>query len=116
MLKLKNKKGFASIVEVIITSIIFIIASVGIFATLSTLGTEGARSQQKLEALYAGKSVLDELRSSMNTTVWTSGDLATGNTHRKNVYLGGGQFYDVNWITQDIPGLNVREVTLNVNY
>jgi type II secretory pathway pseudopilin PulG len=117
VLRIQNKKGFASVVEVIITSVIFIIASIGIFSTLSTVGQEGAVSQRKLQAIYRAKSVLDEMRSQLNTTTWASGDLSTSTMHQRYIIDPETyRYYTVNWTVADVPGLDVREVTITTQY
>ena len=70
MMKLMNNKGFASFVEVMVTSIIFVIASYGIFAAISGVNPSDNNSLARLEAAYIGKQVLEDLRTQVDARTW----------------------------------------------
>lgn len=55
-------------IEVIITSIIFVLATAGILSTISMLRPQGGEAIRKVEAAYVGKRVLDELRKEVDAT------------------------------------------------
>jgi len=118
MLKILKQEGFASIIEVIISSIIFIIAAAGILTAVSTFQSQaGGNTSKRLEAVYAGKQVIDELRSEVDAETWDSGNLTTG-LHSTTV-LG----YDVNYYLTDVPsgcaawgGCIARKMTMNIYY
>jgi len=75
--QLKNE-GIASITEVIVTSVIFVIAAAGILSSVSMLRPQRQGSPRKLEAVYYGKGVIDELRTSVDAATWNTGPLRTG--------------------------------------
>jgi len=55
MLKVLKQNGFASIVEVIVTAVVFTVAAFGILTTVSMLRPQGMESYRKLEAAYHAK-------------------------------------------------------------
>ena len=111
MLKnLKEKKGFASVIEVIITAIIFTFAAVGIFTALSSLRPHGADSARRLEAAYVGKQVVEELRSQVDARTWSDANsLLSPGPHSRTV-----GHYTINYYISDVPGLELREMQMNV--
>lgn len=116
-----NQKAFASIVEVVITAIIFVIASLGIFTAISTLRPQGAQSVERLEAAYQAREFLEDLQSNLDTTSWgTGGNLEVG-THSTTV-TKNGTTYTLTWTVsqaQDSGGTpmpDVRKVDLQVDY
>jgi type II secretory pathway pseudopilin PulG len=113
VLRMLKNGGFASFVEIIITAVIFILAAVGIMTTISAIRPQGGDSSRKLEALYAGKNVIEELRDYIDANTWddAASNLATGVTRTRTV----GDF-TVNYILTDEPGLNIRKLTMNVTY
>lgn len=122
MLKIFRKKGFASIVEVIVTAVIFAIAAIGIFSTISMLRATSQGSVQdgggKLGAAYAGKRVLEDLRGKLDPAEWiaNAGPLGRGIMHTN--IIGG---YTVNYYLVDVPGdfpqdLAPRRLFMNVYY
>ncbi len=98
--------------EVIITAVIFTIAAAGVFTVLSTFRVQGTQSTKRLEAAYAGKSVIENLRSSVSAESWNdpASPLAVG-THQQTV----GNFQIIYTLT-DIPNLGVRKLTMDVTY
>lgn len=110
MLKVLKKEGFASFVEVIITAVIFVTAALGIFTSISMLRPHGTDAAKRLEAAYAGKQVLDELRAYVDENLWydPTSDIAPG-THSKTV----GNF-TVNYYLEDVPALGIRQISMNV--
>ena len=61
MLRIHKKNGFATIVEVIVTAVIFIVATVGILSTITMLRPQSETSNTRFEAAYAGKQMLHDL-------------------------------------------------------
>ncbi len=112
MLKNLQKEGFASIVEVIVTAVIFVIASFGIFATISNMRMHGAESTVKLEATYVGKGIIDQLMRELTANVWHSptSNLAVGTYNR----MEGN--YMINYVISDVSGLNLRKLVMNVTF
>jgi len=114
MLKIiKQKKGFASIVEVIVTSIVFSVAAISIFATISMVRPQSSSASQQLEAAYIGRQVMDELRGKIDANTWndSGSDYAVDVIHTKNYGV-----YTVNYLLTDDPNLDVRRLSLNVYY
>lgn len=66
--KKNGKDGFASIIEVVITAVIFILATAGILSTISMLRPHGVESSRKIEAAYIGKGIIDDLRNEVHAT------------------------------------------------
>ena len=67
-LKKERMEGFASIVEVAVTAVIFILATAGILSTVSMLKPHGRESTKKIEAAYIGKGIIDQLRKEVHAT------------------------------------------------
>lgn len=109
---LNTNRGFASIVEVIVTAIIFTLAAFGIFTSIASLRPEGAQSGEKLDAALTAKGKLEELRQSLNPEVWNTGDLSLG-THT----LTEGNFI-YTWTVTEVPSLEdfVRKVDMTIAY
>lgn len=116
MLRIHKNQGFASMVEVIVTAIIFTIAAAGILTTVSMLKPHSAQSVRRLEAAYVGKSIIDELREQVDADTWNSAgvsDLETGVLFSDTIGI-----YNVIWWLEDVPGSNggVRQLFMNVTY
>lgn len=77
MLNKINQNG-VSLVEVLITSLIFVVAATGLLATFSSQRSTVKRSQRQVQAAYYGRQVLEELRSKVDQRNWDSGDLQEG--------------------------------------
>jgi len=108
MLKdLKKISGFASIVEVIVTAIIFIVATAGILSTMSMLTPQKREASRKIEAVYVGKGVMDELRWDVDASTWDAGDLSLGD-HTQTI----GDFNVSYTVTEPTPGL--RKVAMDI--
>ena len=111
MLKILKKQGFASFVEVLVTSVIFVVAALGIFTTISMLRPRAMDSAERIEAAYAGKSVLDRLRAYVDQRSWNEvNSLLAPGVIRSSV-VGN---YIVNWYLEDVPGLGIRQLYMNV--
>jgi hypothetical protein len=112
MLRDLKKKGFASITEVIVTSIIFVLATAGILTTLSMLRPHGGESSQKIEAAYLGKGIIDDLRKEIDAGTWNSGRLSIGQHN-----LGPIDGYTVSYtVTQLPPPANARHLVMNITW
>jgi Tfp pilus assembly protein PilV len=78
---IKNRtEGFASMVEVIVTSVIFILAAAGILSSVAMLRPHGEVSSEKVEAAYIAKGLLDDLHEEIDATTWyaNTGGLSLG--------------------------------------
>ena len=113
MFKILKKDGFASFVEIVVTAVIFIVAGLGLFTSISMLRPQGADSAKKLEAAYIGKQVIDQLRAQVDARTWNSSlsNLAPNVMH-SSVIDG----YTVNYFLLDDNSLGIRQLYLNVYY
>lgn len=109
MLRDLSKVGFASIVEVIVTSVIFILATAGILTTISMLQPHAVDSSRKVEAAYVAKGVMDQLRHEVDATSFDVGDLAVG-THPMGMF---GDFNVTYAITEPDPGVRFMNMTVS---
>jgi Tfp pilus assembly protein PilV len=117
-MKMKNSRlnrchGFASIVEVVIASVIFVVAAFGILTSVSAMRPEATISSERIQAVLAARGALEELRRSLSPDVWNSGDLQIGT---RNVPCGA--FTCTITVSAVGGGLNdfVRQVDLTVTY
>ncbi len=111
MLRDLKENGLASIVEVVITAVVFIIAAAGIISTVTLFKPVGRGSSRKIEAAYIGKGVIDELRQQISAEDWAdpNSNLAVGTY---NTAISG---YDITYtISEPITGL--RHLTMNINF
>jgi hypothetical protein len=79
MLRVLKSEGFASITEVIVTSVVFLIAAAGIMTSISMVQPQSLNSFKRLEAAHIGKTIIDELYANMTVAKWgnSSGNYAT---------------------------------------
>src|SRR3990172_3710705 len=99
MSKILNNNGFGSLIEVIITSVIFVIATFGIISTVSMLKPKESDSSKKLEAAYVAKGVLDELRGSVDAASWNTvgsplycNGISSSTYYRTGTFSSGGTY------------------------
>ena len=107
----------ASILEVIVTSVIFVIAAVGIFMTISSIRPKGIAAQKKLRAAYLGKQIVENILGSLDARSWdnASGELYPG-TPKSYPVVDGTTTYTVTWQVSNVQGMDLRQVDLNVTY
>lgn len=99
-------------VEVVVTSIIFIIASFGIFTTITALRPQASQSSTKLEAFYIGKQTSDELRAQVDARVWDDGvNPLTPGTIKQSV----GDF-NITYTVTDVPSIQARKLEMTIDY
>ena len=108
MLKKLKKKGFVSIVEVIVTSVIFILAAFGILSSISKLSPAGVDTSKRLDSAYSGRKFIENLRNSIS--LYSSGRRYT------NKVVGGLANYTVNWYLNDDITTGTRKMFMNVYY
>lgn len=109
-----QENGFASITEVIVTSIIFVLAAAGIMSTLAMLRPQGGGSTQKIEAAYLGKGIMDDLRKDVDAATWNDANsrLAPG-PHN----LGQINGFTVSYTVTQLPSpSNVRRLDMTVSW
>ncbi|MDP8211686.1 MAG: hypothetical protein P9X22_00145 [Candidatus Zapsychrus exili] len=113
MLQILRKNGFASIMEVIVSSIVFLIAAFGILSTISQLRPQGTGSAKKLEAAYIGKEVIDDIRGQVDARIWDDPGnlLAVGTTHTEII-----REFNVTWWLEDVPDMGARKLEMIIEY
>ena len=112
-LKKLRESGFASLVEVAVTTVIFILATAGILSTISMLRPHAQESTRSLEAAYVGKGILDELRKQVGVQ---PGNEYFGPNLDVGIHnLGSLNGYTVSYnVTEPIP--DVRKVTMTITW
>ena len=120
------KKGF-SIVEVLVASMVFSIAAIGIFSTIAAIRKPAAVSERKISAAYYGKRILDDLRAKTDARpgVWNGGVLGTSGSLPYTVVLSpvtiSGTAFGASYTVTDatpaaIGAKEVRKVDLTVTW
>ena len=66
---LKQKFGY-SMVEVLVSSMIFMITMTGVISTFSAIRKPSAKTEHQTAAAYLGKRILDELRTQVTQKNW----------------------------------------------
>lgn len=110
MLRIRQEEGLVSMVEVIVTSIIFTMTFMAVYVALSSSHPKGTVSAEKLNAAYTAKGFLDELRHGVRADTWSSGNLAVGTY---NVTYNG---YQIDYTVADVTGMPLRRVDLTITY
>ena len=105
--------GFASIVEIVVTAVIFTITAFGILATISTFRIKGGTSSRKLDAVYAAKNIIDQLRFEVNAAEWNLGSSRLAPGVHPTITSG---IFTIDYFVTDLPGSEVRRVDMNVTY
>ena len=114
MLKYINKRAFASIVEVVITAIIFMLAATGMYSSISNLRPETEISSEKLAAAYEAQALLSELRTEVAAPTWDTGNLQVGSHNAVAApYTFVWEVENANYLGTAIPA---RKLTLTVTY
>ena len=119
MFKILKEKGFASVLEVIVTAVIFMLAAFGMISSVWMLRPHNLEVSREVEASYHAKNMMDFLRAQVDATAWeaNTGPLATGVVHTNTI----GD-YTVNWYLDEVnptaypAGLAPRKLWLNVYY
>ena len=119
MIHIVKEKAFASVLEVIVTAVIFMLAAFGIVTTVSMLRPHDLQVSREVEAAYHAKNMMDYLRGQVEATAWeaNTGPLATGLVHSS--VIGD---YTINWSLEEVnpsaypTGLAPRKLSMNVYY
>ena len=112
-LNIKGPEGFGSIVEIVVTSIIFVVAAAGIMSTVSMPKPQTRESSKKVEAAYIGKGIIDEIRQEVSAAeggVFFGSKLNVG-THS----VGTTEGYTVNYTVTE-PIQNVRKIDMTITW
>lgn len=103
--------------EVLVASIIFLIATAGLFAAFSRSRVNTENVDKRLQAAYVGRQVLDELRAKVDQRNWgdVSSNLAVG-SHSFVRSTSAGD-YTINYIVTENATLGgLRKVTMTVTW
>ncbi len=119
----RNDQSAFTIVEVLVSSVIFAIAAVGVFASIAAIRSPSMVSERKLTAAYYGRQILDDLRTKVDgrnwvsaTSTWNGGsDLAVG-THSLGTTTINGTAYTSAYVVTQVSGTNLWQADLTVNW
>jgi len=99
-------------VEVIVTAVIFVLATAGILSTVSMIKPQGTESSKKIEAAYVGKGVIDQLRKEVDASTWNTGALKVGGPYNWGGPTGD---YTVSYtVTETDP--TFRKLTMTITW
>lgn len=116
-MRINNKNGI-SLVEVIVAAVIFVIAAFGMFSTLSMMRVSSDATDERLQAAYFGRQILEELRAKVDQRAFcaTTGDFINDLSVGVHNYPDpGGQFTSQYNVTED-PITHVRRVDLTIQW
>lgn len=105
-----------SMVEVVVASIIFVIAATGVFATMAKMNNPVVQSDSRVKAALFGKKLLDNLSKDVTDLTYDTGNLSIG-THMVAADPADTEFaaYSATYVvTTHASG--ARQVTLNVQW
>lgn len=70
-LKVNENIGL-SLVEILVATIILLIAALGTFGVLASMRGQSSGSERELQAAYFGRQMLEELRAKVDQGTWNS--------------------------------------------
>ena len=118
--KIKSQSGFSSLIEVTVTAVVFAIAVFGLMASMTMLQPDAVVSSKRLEAAYIGKSIIDNFRSDVNAESWYFGNsddpLNPDGGSQTRTITRGGIDYDITYEIITVPGMDLRKLTMNIEY
>ncbi|MBF0478158.1 MAG: hypothetical protein HQL26_01620 [Candidatus Omnitrophica bacterium] len=117
MLKSVKRRGAASMVEVVITAVIFLIAAAGIMATTTMLRPKVTQSSSETRCLYAAKYILATFRTSIDATIWNdnSNPLKPSGTHTIVYNADSNTSCTINYYVVD-DSSKARNIYMNVSW
>lgn len=107
MLKKTNHDAF-SMVEALIAAVILTVSVIGVLSTMSAQQVPTQESDEKVQAAMAAKQFLETLRSKVDATTYSTGELAPG----AHTVTQGNYTIDY-YVTVDG---NARKVDLNITW
>jgi len=117
LIKHKKDHGF-SLVEIVVATIVFAIASVGVYKALVIAQTTSITSDKEVIAANYGRKLLEDLRAKVDQRTWDAGwyltcdgawhDWPTAPASGEDAFNGSAQYI----CTSDLHG--ARKVTINV--
>ncbi len=113
MLRTLSQKAFASITEIVVTAIVFVVSAVGILSAITMIRPKGGDSVRRLEAMYLAKQQIESLRGEVDARMWSLGSSDAGNSYiLTNSYSNsvqspsGSGNYLIEWQLTDAPGFS----------
>ena len=70
----QNQHAGFTITEVVVSALIFAIATAGILATASSMRRPAVESSEDVTAAFLAKRIFDDLRSQLGATTWNQTD------------------------------------------
>ncbi|MFA5088323.1 MAG: prepilin-type N-terminal cleavage/methylation domain-containing protein [Candidatus Omnitrophota bacterium] len=109
----KRKKGF-SIVEVVVSALIFTIAAAGIITMTSRIRPQATVSEREVTAAIYAKQIFEWLRSKVSAADWDTGSLSNGTYW--NVSVIGSTAYNAVYTISTDPLSGGRLINLTVRW
>jgi len=113
---LRNRKGL-SLVEVLIATVLFSIAALGMFSTLSMMRVSSDVSDKRLGAAYFGRQCLEQLRAKVDQRAFNGID------YNNELSLGPhtcpadpNNIYTATYIVAEDATTKARKVSLSVTW
>ena len=125
MFKILSKKAFASITEIIVTAIVFVVSSIGILSAITMVRPKGGDAVKRFQAAYIAKSMVDQIRSEIDGRTWNnSADIIPGGVQTRTFNPSStNDTYTVKWKVRNVSDFvssdgysYLRELELNVIY
>ena len=107
-------------VEVLVASMVFAIAALGIVATFSAIRQPSAKTDHKVVAALYGDEILSRLRSDVDAETWDKTELQGGKFQVDHTYscpdkIVGGVTYSCSYDVVAGPS-NTKEVSLTITW
>jgi type II secretory pathway pseudopilin PulG len=97
-IKRQNEKAGFTITEVVVSALIFTIATAGILATATAMRKPAVVSSEEVTAAFLAKKILDDLRAQLDSVTWT-----------RNQATGGPFEMGKTYTFVNTPGLNLLQ-------
>jgi Tfp pilus assembly protein PilV len=113
----ENKTAF-TMVEVIVSTLIFMLLAGGMFATISALSRPAGTSTREMTAALVARGLLENLRMNIDATTWNAAGttFAVGNHSLTKVTINGIDYTPCYSVTADPGGSAGRVVNLTINW
>ena len=118
----RSNSGF-TIVEVIVSTVIFAIAAVGVFASIAAVHAPAIVSERKVAAAYYARQVADNLRAKVDarnwnpvTSSWIAGTALETGTHSLGTTTMNNTAYTTSYVISPVAGTNLWKMDVTVNW
>lgn len=101
-------------VEIIIATLVFSLATAGILATLSALSRPAAESAQDTQAAFLAQEIIEDLRSQVTADAWNdpSGSFVSGDSYSQTISRDGHDYVVLYNVANDFTGAKEINVTV----